>query len=110
MQAEASDFDLLLVLDGLMGQEKRDGENIAYDRVTWLMYLTEHERAFPRQVRLPRYIENQPIVLPTLVATELEELDEAKLTEALGEYLDGRQIKAILGRRDLLLTREIGSE
>lgn len=101
--ATASDFDLLLALDALMGQEKRDGGNLAYDRVTWLIYLTEQHKTFSRQVRLPRYMARQTITLPALVVEKLEGLNEAMLSAALGEFLDSRQISAILGRRDLLL-------
>ena len=92
-----------------MGQE-RDGNNLAYDRVHWLMYLTEHQRAFPRQHRLPRYVANQTITIPPLVATQLQALDEALLTEALGEHLDERQILAILARRDLALSSWSGDQ
>jgi hypothetical protein len=109
-EAQANDFDLLLALDGLMGQENRGGENVAYDRVTWLMYLTEHEKTFPRRVRLPKYMADQSILLPTLVADKLRKLDQAMLTEVLGEFLDERQIRAVIGRRDLLLERGIRAE
>ena len=108
--AEANDFDLLLTLDALMGQEKRDGDNLAYDRVTWLIYLTEQQKAFPRQARLPRYLAEQRIILPALVVEKLAALNQAVLTEALGAYLDDRQITAILARRDLLLERGIRPE
>jgi hypothetical protein len=104
-QADANDFDLLLTLDALMGQEQRDGDNLAYDRATWLMYLTEQQRTFPRRARLPKYQEGQSIVLPPLVAAKLEGLNQTDLTEALGGYLDEKQIEAILVRRDLLLER-----
>jgi hypothetical protein len=99
-----SDFDLLIVLDALMGQE-RNGDNLAYDRVTWLIYLTEQHKAFPRQARLPRYLAEQSIVLPPLVAEKLRRLDLEMLSSVLADYLDDRQIKAILDRRDLVLAR-----
>ncbi len=99
------DFDLLLVLDALMGQEDRNGDNVAYDRVNWLIYLTEQHRAFSRQTRLPRYLAEQSITLPPLVAEKLRSLDFAMLDAALGEHLEDRQIQAILTRRDLVLER-----
>ncbi len=101
--ATANDFDLLLILDALMGKENRDGNSVAYDRVTWLMYMTEHEKAFPRHDRLPRYMANQNIAMPPLVQARIADLDATALSEALGQYLDERQIEAILGRRDRLL-------
>lgn len=103
--ASGSDFDLLLVLDALMGQEARNGTNLSYDRVNWLIYLTEQHKAFSTQVRLPRYMANQSIVLAPLVIEKLRSLDQDMLVMALGEYLNNRQIQAILGRRDLILER-----
>jgi hypothetical protein len=100
-----SDFELLLVLDALMGQEARDGDNLVYDRVTWLMYLTEHTKAFSRQTRLPRYMTDHSITLPPLVVERLQSLELEMLEQVLGEYLDDRQIEAILTRRDLVLAR-----
>lgn len=102
--AGGNDYDLLLVLDTLIGQE-RQGDNLAYDRATWLMYLTEQDRAFPRSARIPRYAAEQQIAPMPLVMEKLKALNEANLTEALGEHLDERQIKAIVGRRDLLLAQ-----
>ena len=48
---------------------------------------------------------DQSITLPELVADALKTLNEDKLSTALGEYLDDRQIRAILTRRDLVLDR-----
>jgi len=100
---EGSDFDLLLVLDALMGQENRSGDNVFYDRANWLIYLTDHKKAFPKSDRLPRYLENQTVMLPVLVAERLAGLTSATLTAGLGEHLDDRQIQAILSRRDRVL-------
>ncbi len=102
---EGSDFDLLFVLDALMGQEVRTGSNVFYDRSTWLIYLTEQNRAFPRSDRLPRYLDTQRVTLPALVARRLGDLSEKSLTGALGGYLDSRQIQAILDRRDRILRK-----
>ncbi len=103
--AGGSDFDLLLVLDALMGQEDRNGSNLIYDRATWLIYLTGQNKAFPRQTRLPRYLTDQTITLTAPVAGKLSGLDEQTLNATLGEYLDSRQIQAILERRDRVLER-----
>lgn len=100
---EGSDFDLLLILDGLMGQEHRSGTNVAYDRTNWLIYLTEQDRTFPKTDRLPRYLENQNVMIPALVAERLAALTAEALSTDLDAYLDRRQIQAILSRRDRLL-------
>jgi hypothetical protein len=102
---EGSDFDLLLILDALMGQEQRNGENVFYDRTNWLIYLTGQRRVFHRASRLPRYLETQSVTLPPLVADRLTRLDETALTAVLGDLLDERQIQAILKRRDRVLER-----
>ena len=95
---------------GAGGGDDRNGNNLSYDRVNWLIYLTEQHKAFSRQVRLPRYMTEQSITLPALVAEKLRSLDEATLAGALGEYLNSRQIQAILGRRDLILNHWPESE
>lgn len=104
-----SDYNLMLLLDGLMGQPVRNGSNVWYDPATWLMYLLDQNKAFPGSGRLPVYLTDrlagQRTGIPRLPAERLAKLTMGTLEESLGDYLSDRQLKAILARRDLLLKR-----
>lgn len=104
-----SDYDLMLLLDALIGQPARNGSNVWYDPATWLMYLVDQKKAFPGSGRLPDYLTDrlagQHRSIPGLPAERLAKLTMGTLEESLGEYLSDRQLKAILARRDLLLKR-----
>ncbi len=105
--SEGSDYDLMLILDALIGQPARDSSNVWYDRATWLMYLVDHGRAFPGSRSLPAYVVNrldsQQTGIPPDLTEQLAKLTIATLEESLGEYLSNRQLQAIVARRDRLL-------
>ena len=66
------------------------------------MKLIDYGRAFgtERQLRLPA-----GIMLSPAVRERFESLDRRTLESALGAWLDERQIRALLARRDTLLRR-----
>jgi hypothetical protein len=99
-----SDYDLMYALDALLGMDTRSADNVHYDPATWLIYLTGQDVAFPTWRRLPRYLENRPVTLPPALAERLANLTAEQLEEALGEYLGDRQLHAVLGRRDRILS------
>jgi len=98
-----SDYDLMYVLDALMGIDVRTGDTLHYDPATWLIYLTGHDDAFPTWERLPRYLAEQTVTLPPVLAERLAKLSAGTLEDALGQYLNKGQQRALLGRRDLVL-------
>lgn len=99
----SSDYQLMYALDALLGMDIRHAADIHYDRATWLMYLTGQDAAFPTTARLPRYLAEREVRLPSGLASRLAALDAADLEVRLGSLLSNRQIRAILSRRDQML-------
>lgn len=98
-----SDYDLMYVLDTLIGIDVRAAETVHYDPATWLIYLTGHQDAFPTWQRLPRYLAERVVTIPVLLAERLASLSADTLEDTLGSYLNDRQRRALLARRDLML-------
>ncbi len=97
-----SDYELLYVLDALLGIDSRAADDIHYDRATWLMYLTGHNRAFPNWTRLPRYLSERPVQLSPRVAERLASLTPDAVEDTLGQWLNRRQQEALLARAELI--------
>ena len=87
------------MFDCLVGNNDRNKGNMLIDE-DWNLYLIDHSRAFVSDRRLP------PASLFQNVDRALWErmlaIDEAMLQQRAGEWLDGRQIRAILQRRDAM--------
>ena len=62
--------------------------------------LVEHGRAFATNTALPESARNLP--MPAALREALRALDEQRLVAELGAWLDARQIRALLARRDRL--------
>ncbi len=74
-----------------------------FDSGSWFVYVTSHQNAFGATKGLPAYLKAQPPTPGAEVRRRLMALDEAGLQAALGDLVDARARKAILGRRDALL-------
>jgi hypothetical protein len=87
------------MFDCLVGNTDRNKGNMLIDE-DWNLYLIDHSRAFVNERRLP------PASLFQNVDRALWErmlaIDEATLQRHLGEWLDDRQIRAMLQRRDAM--------
>lgn len=87
------------MFDCLVGNPDRNKGNMLIDEA-WQLYLIDHSRAFVAERRLP------PASLFQNVDRALWErmlaLDEATLEQHLGQWLDRRQIRSILQRRDAM--------
>ena len=101
--AGGSDYQLMYALDALIGNGARTGQSILYDATTWLMYLTAHESSFPTSANLPAYLDGVSSGLPIALKNKLARLDRNRLEELLGEFLSGRQLRALIERRDRIL-------
>ncbi|MEJ2603867.1 MAG: metallophosphoesterase [Gammaproteobacteria bacterium] len=97
-------FQLMYAFDLLIAKQ-RAGTHIVYDRDNWTLRLTGHGDAFGRDRKLPRGIREDAVKLPSGLEEALRALDEDAVRSALGGYLDGRRVDAILSRRDDLLRR-----
>jgi 3',5'-cyclic AMP phosphodiesterase CpdA len=93
---------LMYAFDALTYNTGRTQDNIVYREESSVVKLIDHGRAFGtgRQLRLPA-----GIMLSPAVRERFESLDRRTLESALGAWLDERQIRALLARRDTLLRR-----
>ena len=85
------------LLDDLIGNNDRNKGNLLVDD-DWHIYLIDHSRAFITDQKLPQELQNIDRRLWERMLT----LDEPGLKTALGEWLDSRQIQALLRRRDAM--------
>jgi uncharacterized protein YhaN len=85
------------MLDDLIGNSDRNKGNLLVDDL-WHLYLIDHSRAFVDDQKLPQQLQN----IDRQLWERMLSLDEAGLTSSLGEWLDARQIRALLKRRDAM--------
>jgi hypothetical protein len=102
--AGRSDYQLMYVFDGLIGNNARSPATMLYDQRTWQLGLVGHGDSFGRGRELPAYLARTPQTIPPALAHALEQLDAASLEDALGELLSAAQRRAILERRNRLLS------
>ena len=85
------------LLDDLIGNNDRNKGNLLVDD-DWHIYLIDHSRAFITDQKLPQELQN----IDRRLWERMLALDEPGLKTALGEWLDSRQIQALLRRRDAM--------
>lgn len=88
------------MFDALIGNIDRNPGNVLVD-AGWTMYLIDHSRAFTQDHRPPVTL----IRVDPALWERMQGLDEARLTAALGPWLDRNRIRAILARRDRMARR-----
>lgn len=87
------------MFDNLIGNIDRNAGNLLVD-ADWNLYLIDHSRAFVTDTKLKA----EMVRIDKEIWDRMAGLDEAKLTAALGMWLDGPAIKAMLKRRDNMKT------
>jgi Calcineurin-like phosphoesterase len=100
-------YNLMNLFDVLVHNTDRTQENLLLTR-DWNVVLIDHSRAFPTSQQQPRLLYKNALELPPAFAERLRGLDQEALRRALAPWLHGRQIDALLKRRDRLL-REHGA-
>ena len=83
------------MFDNLIGNIDRNAGNLLVD-ADWNLYLIDHSRAFVTDTKL----KVEMVRIDKGIWERMAALDETKLSEALGTWLTGGAIKAILKRRD----------
>jgi hypothetical protein len=91
------------VFDALAGNEGRSADELRYTQASWQLALTGNRRSFDTSTAVPSHLRSQPLVISPHLRERLQSLNEAAVSAALGDVLDGRRVQAILARRDLLL-------
>jgi hypothetical protein len=85
------------LVDDLIGNADRNKGNLLVD-ADWHLYLIDHSRAFSIDLKLPQELQN----VDRRLWERMLALDDAGLKTRLGEWLDARQIQALLRRRDAM--------
>jgi hypothetical protein len=85
------------MFDDLIGNSDRNKGNLLVDG-DWHVFLIDHSRAFVTDYKLPQELQN----IDRQLWNAMLALDEPGLKATLGEWLDGRQIQALLKRRDAM--------
>lgn len=96
-------FKLMYTFDTLANNLNRGPDTVLLANDLTDLTLTDFSQAFAPERALPPRLDVSRLDTPRELATMLRALDEAKLTAALGEWLDRAQISALLARRDALL-------
>ncbi len=98
--AAGNDYQLMYVFDALIRNRNRTTDTIRYTQPQKRLWLADHLASFGTEPRVSDYLRRTEVVVPPTLADRLASLDERRLKALLGDLLSGRQIRAILKRRD----------
>lgn len=93
-------YPAMYVFDTLVYNEGRDVQRIAYETESFQLLLLGHERTFGTQRGRPPHLRDTALEVNAAWQAALSTLDEDRLTEALGDVLTRRQIRALARRID----------
>ena len=96
-------LQLMYTFDVLTANAGRSFSNLHYQQRRWALYLTDHGNAFGRRGKLPSAVTSSSIAMTPSMRGALAQLDETRVQEELGQWLDKKAIKALLRRRDAML-------
>jgi hypothetical protein len=96
-------FPAMYVFDTLIFNEGRTLEQIAYSPESFNLMLLGHERSFGTQRGRPPHLQEVMLDLGPAWQEALQALDEDRLTEALGDSLSRRQVRALARRIETVL-------
>jgi hypothetical protein len=96
-------LQLMYAFDLLTGNRGRTAANVVLSNDLTDLSLTDHRQAFGTERALPAGFDASGLSIPVPLVARLRALDEPQLEGALGAWLDSRQIRALLARRDKLL-------
>jgi hypothetical protein len=88
---------MMYVFDALVGNADSNLSNVLIDR-TWKLWFIDHTRSFVTSKKL--FAPKSLVHCERGLWSAVNELDKAGVKERLGPYLDGKQIDAVMGRRD----------
>jgi hypothetical protein len=95
--------ELMRAFDLLILNRVRTTASVLFANDLSDLTLIDHDNAFATQSALPPGFEETAREMPARLRNALLALDEAELHSALGAWLDPRQIRALLARRDQLM-------
>ena len=96
----------MYVFDVLVYNEGRSQQRMLYDKSSWRLILSEHDRTFSTRKGRPAHLKNAPIQVSPGWKNALTELSDELLQESFSDVLDKRRLRALQARRDELLATE----
>ena len=99
----AEQWPSMYVFDALIYNEARTPYRILYDRSSWRLILSEHDRTFPTKKGRPQHLRKTQLDISDGWKEAMSELSDEILAENLGDVLDSRRMKALQSRRDKLI-------
>jgi hypothetical protein len=96
-------FQLAYAFDALIDNRGRTFDRYMYDADTAMMFLTGHAAAFGTGTGVPKALDAALAKTGPEMQLRLRRLDAANVKAAVGAYIDEREIKALLERRDRIL-------
>ncbi len=93
----------MYVFDVLVYNEGRSQHRMMYDKSSWRLILSEHDRTFSNKKGRPAHLKNAPITVSPGWNSALTELSDELLEETFSDVLDERRLRALKARRDELL-------
>jgi len=96
----------MYIFDVLVFNEGRTQQRMLYDRSSWRLILSEHDRAFAAKKGRPPHLRNTSIELNAGWNSALSQLTDKLLAENLGDVLDKKRLRSLSARRDQLLARD----
>ena len=99
-------WDAMYVFDVLIYNERRTRRRMMYDKSTWQLILSEHDRAFAIKRGRPEQLKNSKLMISDGWKSALGDLTDEVLQETFSDVLDKRRLRSLATRRDqLLITR-----
>jgi len=93
----------MYVFDVLAYNEGRTQQRMMYDKSTWSLILSEHDRAFADKKGRPGHLAKASLTVNAGWKSALGELTDEALKENFSDVLDKRRMRALASRRDELL-------
>jgi hypothetical protein len=97
-------WEAMYIFDVLIYNERRTRRRMVYDKSTWQLILSEHDRAFASKRGRPIQLKNRNLTISAGWKNALAELTDEVLEENLGDVLSKRRLRALKLRRDNLIT------
>ncbi|MEM8682756.1 MAG: metallophosphoesterase [Pseudomonadota bacterium] len=96
----------MYVFDALIHNAARTQQRTRYDRNRgFQLILTGHDQAFSTSRGFPDYLSNVDLAVSEAWRRRLQALDDDVIEAQFSDVLDRRRMKALAGRRELLLKR-----
>lgn len=95
----------MMIFDTLAANDARSADTILYNLSTWQLMLIGYDSAFSLSTAKSTRFKDGRVKIGSAWRAGLKSLDSDLLQETLGDVLDKRRIRALVKRRDLLLSQ-----